>query len=188
MISNFNNQHEDPPLVKRLHHAPQSKRYSMPKMPFFFLISFFAASFACTENLNPKEIPMTFVAKHISVSINRPAAQVYEFASNPENLPKWAAGLSGSIKKVNDDWIAESPMGTVKVKFAEKNKFGVLDHDVTLSSGAKFYNPMRVFPNNDGSELVFTVYRRPDVSDQEFAEDVRAVEKDLAKLKRLLER
>jgi hypothetical protein len=70
------------------------------------------------------------------------------------------------------------------VKFA----FGVLDHDVTLSSGAKFYNPMRVFPNNDGSELVFTVYRRPDVSDQEFAEDVRAVEKDLAQLKHLLER
>ena len=65
---------------------------------------------------------MTFMAKHISVSINRPATQVYEFASNPENLPKWAAGLSGSIKKVNEDWIAESPMGKVKVKFAEKNQ------------------------------------------------------------------
>jgi hypothetical protein len=76
----------------------------------------------------------------------------------------------------------------VKVKFAKKNKFGVLDHDVTLSSGAKFYNPMRVFPNNDGSELVFTIYHRPDVSDQEFAEDVKSVEKDLAKLKTLLEK
>src|SRR5262247_3371948 len=97
---------------------------------------------------------MTFTAKHISVSINRSSDQGYEFASNPENLPKWAAGLSGSIRRVNEEWIAESPMGTVKVEFAEKNKFGVLDHDVTLSSGAKFYNPMRVFPNNDGSELV----------------------------------
>jgi hypothetical protein len=131
---------------------------------------------------------MTFTAKHISVSINRPAAQVYEFASNPENLPKWAAGLSGSIKKADEDWVAESPMGTVKVKFADKNKFGVLDHDVTLPSGVKVYNPMRVFPNNDGSELVFTLYRRPGVSDQEFAEDAKAVEKDLAKLKTLLER
>lgn len=130
---------------------------------------------------------MTFTAKHISVSINRSAAQVYEFASNPENLPKWAAGLSGSIEKLDEEWLAESPMGTVKVKFAEKNKFGVLDHDVTLSSGTKFYNPMRVFPNNDGSELVFTVYRRPDVLDQEFAADAAAVEKDLAKLKTLLE-
>ena len=84
---------------------------------------------------------MTFMAKHISVSINRSAAQVYEFASNPENLPKWAAGLSGSIKKVNEDWIAESPMGRVKVKFAEKNKFGVLDHDVTLPFGSKSITP-----------------------------------------------
>jgi len=52
-------------------------------------------------------------------------------------------------------------MGRMKVKIAEKNQFGVLDHDVTLPSGVKVYNPMRVFPNNDGSELVFTLYRRP---------------------------
>ena len=130
---------------------------------------------------------MTFMPKHISVSVNRSAAQVYEFASNPENLPKWAAGLSGMIEKVNEDWIAESPMGTVKVKFAEKNQFGVLDHDVTLPSGVKVYNPMRVFPNNDGSELIFTLYRRPDMSDQMFAEDAEAVTRDLEKLKTLLE-
>jgi hypothetical protein len=35
--------------------------------------------------------------------------------------------------------------------------------------------------------LVFTLYRRAEVSDQEFAEDTQAVEKDLAKLKTLLE-
>ena len=131
---------------------------------------------------------MTFMARHISVSIDRSAAQVYEFASNPENLPKWAAGLSGSIKKVNEEWIAEAPMGRVKVKFAEKNQFGVLDHDVTLPSGVKVYNPMRVFPNNDGSELIFSLYRRPNMSDRESAEDVKSVEKDLAKLKALLEK
>jgi uncharacterized membrane protein len=130
---------------------------------------------------------MTFKSLHISVSINRPADEVYEFASNPENLPKWAAGLSGSIRNVNGDWIAESPMGSVKVKFADKNEFGVLDHDVTLPSGAKFYNPMRVFPNNDGSELVFTLYRRPGMSDHMFAEDAEAVTRDLGKLKTLLE-
>ena len=131
---------------------------------------------------------MTFTAKHISVSINRSAAQVYEFASNPENLPKWATGLSSSIKKVNEDWIAGAPMGRVKVKFAATNQFGVLDHEVTLPSGVKFTNPMRVFSNNDGSELVFTLYRRPEVSDQEFEEDAQVVEKDLAKLKTLLEK
>jgi uncharacterized membrane protein len=130
---------------------------------------------------------MTFKSKHISVSINRPADHVYEFASNPGNLPKWAAGLGGSIKNVNGEWIAESPMGRVKVKFADKNKFGILDHDVNLPSGAKVYNPMRVFPNNDGSELIFTLYRLPDTSDQMFAQDEETVTRDLKKLKTLLE-
>ena len=84
---------------------------------------------------------MTFMAKHISVSIERSASEVYEFASNPENLPQWAGGLSGSINNVDGVWIAEAPMGTVKVKFAESNKFGVLDHEVTLASGIKFIIP-----------------------------------------------
>ena len=129
-----------------------------------------------------------WVSQHISISINRSADEVYEFASNPENLPKWAAGLSGSIKNVKGDWIAESPMGRIKIKFAEKNKFGILDHDVTLPSGEKIYNPMRVFPNNDGCELIFTLYKRPDMSDEMFAEDAKLVKRDLEKLKSLLEK
>ncbi len=117
---------------------------------------------------------MTFKSVHISVSIDRPADTVYEFASNPENLPKWAAGLGDSIKNFDGDWIAESPIGKIKVKLADKNKFGVLDHDVTLPSGIKFYNPMRVFPNNDGSEIIFTLYQQRDVTDQSFSEDAEA--------------
>jgi hypothetical protein len=62
-------------------------------------------------------------------------------------------------------------MGTVKVKFTETNKFGVLDHEVTLAPGIKFYNPMRILPNNDGREVIFTLYRQADMSDQQFADD-----------------
>ena len=131
---------------------------------------------------------MSYKSRHISISINRSAAEVYEFASNPENLPKWAAGLSGSVKNVNGEWIAESPMGTVKVKFADKNRFGILDHDVTLPSGKTFYNPMRVFPNKDGSELIFTLYQRPEMSDKDFRNDEEQIKKDLERLKGLVEK
>jgi hypothetical protein len=47
---------------------------------------------------------------------------------------------------------------------------------------------MRVFPNNDGSEVVFTLYRRPEMTDQNFVEDAESVERDLKKLKSLLEK
>jgi hypothetical protein len=42
----------------------------MRKIWFFSLFSL--ASFACAEKPNPKEMSMTFMAKHISVSINAP--------------------------------------------------------------------------------------------------------------------
>jgi hypothetical protein len=47
---------------------------------------------------------------------------------------------------------------------------------------------MRVVPSGAGSELTFTLIRRPGVSDGEFAQDKAAVEKDLKTLKELLER
>jgi hypothetical protein len=113
--------------------------------------------------------------------------QVYAFASNPKDWPRWAEGLSDSIENVNGEWIAESPMGTLKVQFTASNEFGVLDHRVTLASGETIYNPMRVFPNNNGSEVVFTVYQRPHLSAETFAQDTAAVQRDLETLKRLLE-
>jgi hypothetical protein len=137
--------------------------------------------------MQDREVATTFKSQHVNVSINRPPDQVYAFVSNPENLPKWAAGLSGSIRNVDGEWIADSPMGSVKVRFADPNSFGVLDHYVTLPSGESVYNPMRVFPNRTGSELVFTVYQRPEMSDAMFAEDVLAVTRDLRSLKALLD-
>jgi hypothetical protein len=131
---------------------------------------------------------MTFPARHISVSIDRPPAEVYAFASNPENLPQWAAGLSGgSIEQVDGEWISESPMGRVRIAFAKQNEFGVLDHDVTLPSGETFHNPMRVVPNDNGSELSFTLFHRASMSDEDFERDAATVHDDLLRLKGILE-
>ena len=132
---------------------------------------------------------MTFPAKQISISINRSVADVYSFAGNPENLPQWAEGLSQStISKIGRDWFADSPMGKVKIKFTEQNPFGVLDHDVTLPSGETNHNPFRVVKNNSGSEVTFTLFRLPRMSDTEFDQDARQIEKDLKKLKSILEK
>jgi len=130
---------------------------------------------------------MTMPTRHISTSIARPFSEVYEFTSDPRNLPLWAAGLTGSISNVDGEWIAESGMGRVRVQFAEPNEFGVLDHTVTLASGETFDNPMRTFPNGEGSEVVFTLFRRTDVDDAAFETDAAAIARDLATLKGLME-
>ena len=125
---------------------------------------------------------------HISIYIARPPSEVYEFVSDPRNLPRWAAGLSRSeVRRDGDEWIAHAPFGKVRVKFVQPNSLGVIDHDVTLESGVTVHNPMRVVPNGEGSEFVFTLIRRPDVSDGQFAQDRSAVENDLKTLKSVLE-
>jgi hypothetical protein len=130
---------------------------------------------------------MTWPARHLSIGVGRPPADVYEFASNPANFPRWAAGLAGAIEYVDGDWVADSPMGRVTVRLEPRNALGVLDHEVVLPSGERFHNPMRVLPNDTGSEVVFTLDRRPGVTDEAFEADARAVAADLASLKRLLE-
>jgi hypothetical protein len=125
--------------------------------------------------------------RHVSISIARPPSAVYAFASNPANAPAWASGLAGAINRVGSEWIAESPMGKIKIRFADQNAFGVLDHDVTLPSGLTIHNPMRVMANGDGSEVVFSLFHLPGVSDAKFADDAAWVMKDLQTLKRVLE-
>jgi hypothetical protein len=130
---------------------------------------------------------MTYPAKHISVGIDAPAQTVYAYLSNPLNLPSWAAGLSRStIKASGDHWIANSPIGDVKVKFVDKNNLGVVDHEVTLPNGEVNYNALRVIRNNNGSEVIFTLYRLPRMNDAEFATDADLIRKDLEALRKIL--
>jgi hypothetical protein len=83
--------------------------------------------------------------------------------------------------------VAQSPLGRVVVEFAHDNDLGVLDHTVTLPSGARLANPMRVIPNGSGSEMLFTLIQRQDMTDQQAQEDADLVLSDLHTLRRLLE-
>lgn len=130
---------------------------------------------------------MTSQSKHLSESIDRPADEVYNYTSDPANLPEWAPGLGSSVEKVGEQWFVETSMGRVGFAFTERNELGVLDHDVTLPSGETIHNPMRVIRDGDRSEVVFTLRRLPNMTDDEFARDAEAVAGDLTRLKRLLE-
>lgn len=123
----------------------------------------------------------------ISVFVAAPTAHVYAFASNPENLPLWVPSFFLSVERVGGEWVAQSPMGRIVLSFVPANDLGVRDHTVTLPSGARLTNPMRVIPNGDGSELLFTLIQHEGMSDQAFQEDAEMVLSDLHTLRRLLE-
>jgi uncharacterized protein YndB with AHSA1/START domain len=127
-------------------------------------------------------------SQHLGTYIERPAAEVYAYVVNPANLPNWAAGLSGSIEQRDGRWFAESPMGDIEVRFVPENPYFVLDHEVRLSDGTTFNNPMRVIDHGTGCEVVFTLLRRSDQSDGDYEADATTIRTDLATLKELLER
>ena len=126
-------------------------------------------------------------SRTLTISIASPPTQVYAFASNPENLPRWATAFCKSVSNVDGEWIIETAVGPMGLRFCEENEFGVLDHTVRLPDGTEVLSPMRVLPNGEGSEVIFTLFHRPDVTEEQFAEDAKLVEQDLNTLKRVLE-
>jgi len=56
-----------------------------------------------------------------------------------------------------------------------------------LPDGQSVLNPMRVVANGDGSEVMFTLFQLPGMSEEQFATDAGMVEADLRTLKTVLE-
>lgn len=123
----------------------------------------------------------------VSVSIKRHPDEVYAYLADPANFARWSLFIR-ELKKDGEEWIAQTPEGAVRIRFTPRNDFRVLDHDVTVGSGSKIHVPMRVLPNSDdGSEVIFTVFRLPGMSAQQYEDDVKMVLSDLVSLKRVLE-
>jgi len=123
----------------------------------------------------------------VSVSIHRNPDEVYDFLADPANFPKWSLFIR-ELRQDGDEWLANTPDGTVRIRFTPRNAFRVVDHDVITPSDLKVHVPVRVLPNqDDGSEVIFTVFCLPGMTDAQFANDVKMVLTDLAGLKRVLE-
>ena len=130
---------------------------------------------------------MTRQSRHLSVHIARPVAEVYAFASDPANLPRWAPGLGTSVVQEDGNWFVGTPGGRARVTFAPRNGFGVLDHDVVTPSGETVHVPLRVLADDGGCEVVFTLRRPAGTTDEEFDRDTALVTGDLARLKEVVE-
>jgi hypothetical protein len=126
-------------------------------------------------------------AKTISISIDRPWRALYDQIWTPEFFPQWASGLSqSSLTQEDDGWTAEGPEGRVRIRFSEYNAYGVMDHSVDLGSGPEISIPLRVIANGEGAEVLLTLFRQPEMTDEKFLADADWVERDLSALRALV--
>lgn len=124
---------------------------------------------------------------HVSQSVRCAASAACAYARDPRNLSAWASGLGGPVVEADGRWVVRTADGDVVVEFVPENEHGVLDHVVVLPDGTRVLNPLRVIPDGDDCEVVFTLRRRPGMTDADVEDDRAAVARDLLTLARLLE-
>lgn len=123
----------------------------------------------------------------LHVSIRVPVSRAFVFAQQPENFPRWAAGLADSLRQTERGWIADTPDGEALIHFSKPNEFGILDHRVVMQGRRDVLVPMRMVANGDGTEVELVLFRQPGMTDADFKRDARMVKADLQALKALLE-
>jgi hypothetical protein len=126
-------------------------------------------------------------AEVVHVSILASPQRVFDFLADVNNWKAWAPWVRAVSKSSARDWTVDTEGGAMHLRFVEPNSLGVLDHTVTLVSGVRVYNAMRVSANGSGSELMMVVLQTPPATSEQFAQDVRAVRDDFARIKSVVE-
>lgn len=129
-----------------------------------------------------------YPSRMVNVSIDHPPEQVYDYIYDLRHFPTWATSFCQSMEVQGELGQMMTPEGPAQIRFTARNHLGVLDHWVKPQGGEEIHVPMRVVPNGAGSEVIFTLYQLPGVSDEAFSRDAGQVLQDLQSLKRVLEK
>jgi len=126
-------------------------------------------------------------SKTKSVAIEAPPDVVFNFLSDLANWPKWAIVNVKAVSSGKDDWWdMTTPMGQAKLRIRPNKALGILDHDFNAPD-ASWTVPARVVPNGSGSEFMITFFQPPAFTEEFFEQQIALVDKELAKLKELVE-
>ena len=130
----------------------------------------------------------------LSINIERHFDDVAAFLAEPLNYPTWATGLSTGLAPSTqgsgaapDEWIADAPQGNVFIRFSPPNTFVIADHWVRLPDDTVIYVPLRVVRNGAGTTVSLTLFQLPGMDDAQFEADAEWVQRDLVKLKTVVE-
>jgi hypothetical protein len=125
----------------------------------------------------------------LTVTIDAPLAQVAADLADPTTHPEWAAEFyEGPVRPADgDEFTAPVPMmgGQVRHKINADIQKGILDL-YFAPQGAAYGPPIpvRLVPNGDGVDVLWTLARFPGVSDQAWEQGLASMARELQALKR----
>lgn len=122
-----------------------------------------------------------------SITIGRKPEEVFDFLADINNWTQFSL-FAKKVEYLGDErWLVHSPQGEVVVTTMFDRQRGLLDHYAEPSPGMKILFPYRVVPNEDQSELMFTLFQPPGLSDEHFVEQRKWVFEDFKRIKNIIE-
>jgi len=122
-----------------------------------------------------------------SITIKTSPDKVFEFVSNPANLPFWSRSFCLSVSQQQGKWIVETPEGPLPIRIAVHRQLRIADQFFSPAPGVEFMIPTRVIPNGSVSEFILTLFQPEDLSEEQYHDEVSMIEQELIYLKNILE-
>lgn len=122
-----------------------------------------------------------------SITIACPPDRVFQFVADPANLPQWSQSFYLGIALEQGQWVAQTPTGPVQVRIATHRQLRIADQFIALAPGVEMMIPMRVVPNEQGSEFILTLFQPEYISETDYQAEVQLIEHELRLLKQILE-
>jgi len=90
--------------------------------------------------------------------------------------------------KMNDNgwWSFTGPHGKAQLKFNENKSLGILDHQY-VDDESSWNVPMRVVSNGDFSEVVITLNKPDEITDEQFDQRVSEISEMAVTMKNIIE-
>jgi hypothetical protein len=126
-------------------------------------------------------------ASTVQLTIARPWREVCEFLAQPPNFRAWASWIGPTLRQERGEWtVRRPPAARAKVRFSERNAFGVADHWLLEDEDRAVLVALRAVPHGEASEVLLTFFRDGGCGDAAWRAQQQAMQHDLAQLQALL--
>lgn len=120
-------------------------------------------------------------SRTISVTVTKKAGDTFDAILQipPKMMPD---------AKLHDDgwWSFTGPHGKSKLKFNEKKSSGILDHKY-IDEESAWDVPMRIVSSGDYSEVIITLNKPEELSDEQFDQRMKEIDEMITGMKEILE-
>jgi len=120
-----------------------------------------------------------------SITIAAAPARVVAYLGDPENLPVWAPDFAQAVRRTDEGWLVTSGQRELRLAIPVQDDAGTVDLVSAIDPRSGLF--MRVVPNWDGSECVFTKVFRPGTSDDAVERQMAVFEAELQVIRSIVE-